>query len=82
MAKFTFKVRNAKLVRVADMWPKYEGTEQGDRNVLVCVSDGMCPIRGIPDNWPIRTSMIEKISEDRTKVETMNSIYEISSWEE
>lgn len=82
MAKPIFKVRNAKLIRVGDLWPHLEHTEKADRMVMYCQADEKSTLRDTEPGDPLRTSLIESISEDRTKVETMNSIYEVSNWEE
>lgn len=75
----TFKVRDAQLVSVHNLWP-HRYPESDPRQCLVCKSDGPCELRGIPDGHPIRTSLVESINEDKTVVLTLNSIYEVSSW--
>lgn len=75
----TFKVKNAQLVGVGQLWPhKYHLDDK--RQVLMCESDGPCEMRGIEDGHHIRTSLIESISDDKTVVTTMNSIYEVKNW--
>lgn len=75
----TFKVKNAQLVSIGYVWPHKYKTDD-PRQVLICQSDGPCELRSCPDGREIRTSLVESISEDKTVVTTMNSIYEVSSW--
>lgn len=77
--KRSYKVKNARLVYVHVLWPhKYTATCK--QQCLVCHSDGDDDSRGIEDGHPVRTSLVVSVSEDGTTVETLNSIYHVSSW--
>ncbi len=78
--KPTYKVKNAQIVKVMHHWPHLKDTENAHRLVMICQSDGPCDERYLKDGHEIRTSLIENIRENGTKVETVNSIYEVSNY--
>lgn len=72
-SKPRYRVTAAKIIPVIELWPHLQ--DYADRHVMTCKSDGDCPIRGIPDGNPIRTSLIVAGSIAEGFVETLNSVY-------
>lgn len=68
-----YRVTAAKIIPALELWPARQ--DLADRHVMICTSDGDCPIRGVPNGKEIRTSLIVSGSIAEGFVETLNSVY-------